>query len=378
MRKYYQLLLHKKFPTKTKKLCVTGETDSGMSTWFSPFMGIIPTDCIAGVTREKQFAGHLINENTEVVFMDEWSIDSLNAEDAKKVLQGGLLMLRRKHKEAEKFAYSSGFYITTNEMPNFGQEPDGRAIKRRLSVFETVPIPNLRNRVSDWLHKNCMMVFHYCAEQLKDEPLFSEDEVMNDDDVGNEGYDSDEGAKYNNYDSQPSKLLPTDALKSLSFCKSDTDFTHGDAVEASMVPEDMLEKVSINLDQRMPERWTKSHGLFVNEGDINSEEYHEKVLLIALGKWRKMDLDAEDAERFDRRRRNNWSGVDSVSDAYLLVEKILGNSSTMIYFSNDTQVGLRLGNIVMDQMAFLKNKATVLMKFIIVKNPRVKKLSQKD
>ena len=45
-----------------------------------------------------------------------------------------------------------------------------------------------------------MMVFHYCAEQLKDEPLLSEDEVMNDDDVGNEGYDSDEGAKCNNYD----------------------------------------------------------------------------------------------------------------------------------------------------------------------------------
>ena len=162
------------------------------------------------------------------------------------------------------------------------------------------------------------MVFHYCAEQLKDEPLFSEDEVMNDDDVGNEGYGSDEGAKYNNYDSQPSRLLRTDALKSLSFCKRDTDFTHGDAVEASIVPEDMLEKISLNLDQRIPERWTKSHGLFVNEGDINSEEDHEKVLLIALGKWRKVDSDAEDAERFDRRRRNNWSGVDSVYDAYLL------------------------------------------------------------
>ena len=164
LRKYYQLLLHEKFPTKTKKLCVTGETDSGKSTWCSPFMEIIPIDCIAGVTREMQFAGHLINENTEVVFMDEWSIDSLNA---KKVLQGGLLMLPRKHKEAEKFTYSSGFYITTNEMPNFGQGSDGRAIKRRLSVFETVFIPNPRNRVSDWRRKNCMMVFHYCAKQLK-------------------------------------------------------------------------------------------------------------------------------------------------------------------------------------------------------------------
>ena len=268
-------------------------------------MGIIPADCIAGVTREKQFAGHYINtniQNTKVVFMDEWSIDSLNAEDEKKVLQGGLFMLPRKHKEAEKFAYNSGYYITTNEVQNVGQGSDDRPIKRRLSVFETVPFLNPRNRVSDWLRKNC---FHYCAEQLKDEPLFSENEFMNDDDVGNEGYDSDKGAKYNNYNTQPSKLLRTDTFKSLSFCTSDTDFTHGDAVEASMVPEEMLEKVSLNVDQRIPGRWTKSHGLFVNEGDINSEEYHKRVLkkLIAIGKWRKVDLNVEDAKRFDRRHR---------------------------------------------------------------------------
>ena len=215
-------------------------------------------------------------------------------------------------------------------------------------------------------HQTGMMVFLYCTEQLKDEPLFSEHEVMNDDEVGNEGYDSDEGAKYNNYDSQPPKLLRTDT----SFCRSDTDFTHGDAVEASMVPEDMLEKVSLNLDQRIPERWTKSHGLSVNEGDINSEKYHEKVLLTALGKWRKMDLEGEDSERFDRSRRNNWSGVDLVYDAYIYdVEKIIGISLTMIYFSNDTQAGLRLGNIDMGQMVFSRNKVTVLMKLITVKNP---------
>ena len=112
LKKYYQLLLHKKFPTKTKKLCVTGETDSGKSTWFSPFMGIIPTDCIVGVTREKQFAGHLINENTEVVFMYQWSNGSLNAEDAKKVLQGGLLMLPKKNTRRPKSLLTIQVFIS--------------------------------------------------------------------------------------------------------------------------------------------------------------------------------------------------------------------------------------------------------------------------
>ena len=103
-------------------MCVTGETDRASLLGLAPFWELIPTDCIVGVTREKQFAGHLINENTEVVFMYEWSNGSLNAEDAKKVSQGGLLMLPRKHKETEKFAYNSGFYITTNEMQILGRD----------------------------------------------------------------------------------------------------------------------------------------------------------------------------------------------------------------------------------------------------------------
>ena len=52
------------------------------------FQGIIPIDYIAGVVREGRFAGHLINNMTQLVFMDEWTNDSLSCEDAKRVLQG--------------------------------------------------------------------------------------------------------------------------------------------------------------------------------------------------------------------------------------------------------------------------------------------------
>ena len=41
-------------------------------------------NAIASATRERQFAAHLINEDTEIIFLDEWTSDSLNAEDAKK------------------------------------------------------------------------------------------------------------------------------------------------------------------------------------------------------------------------------------------------------------------------------------------------------
>lgn len=322
IRKYYQLLLHKQFPMKTRKLCVVGETDSGKTAWFSPFQGIIPTANIAGVTREKQFAGHLITDETEIVFMDEWSTDSLNAEDAKKVLQGGLLMLPQKHKNAEKTVYRSGFYITTNEMPDFGEGPDGRAIERRLSVFTTQPIPNPRNRVSDWYRKNAMCIFHYCAVQLKDQPLFSEDEDGIDDDQGNVGYESDQGTLYNDYEGKAPKLLRLEGLKTVSLAtKEVNNLSHDDTLHFNLVPRETLDRISLKLDAEQPERWTKDHPMFDNSDDISTVEYHEKVLCLAVGKWRSLDVSLEDLERFQRRRNLNWEGGDTLYDCFLLVEK---------------------------------------------------------
>ena len=46
-------------------------------------------------------------------------------------------MVLQKHKEASKFIYNSGFYITTNVYPDFGERLDGQTIKKRLKVFET-------------------------------------------------------------------------------------------------------------------------------------------------------------------------------------------------------------------------------------------------
>ena len=39
-KKYYQLLLHGKFPVKETKLCLVGPPDSGKTSWFCPFEGL--------------------------------------------------------------------------------------------------------------------------------------------------------------------------------------------------------------------------------------------------------------------------------------------------------------------------------------------------
>ena len=143
-------------------------------------LGVIPFEYIARVTRDGKFAGCMINQSTQIVLMDEWTNDSLCCEDAKRILQGyylfilllfsvitphcsmfyfrltgffvkkvtildsmcislagGILMVPQKHGETSKFIYNSGFYITTNVYPNFGEGLDGQAIKKRLKVFET-------------------------------------------------------------------------------------------------------------------------------------------------------------------------------------------------------------------------------------------------
>ena len=69
------------------------------------------------------------------------------AEYAKRVLQGGLQMLPQKHKEASVCVYKSGFFMTTNKMPYFGEGPDAEAISTSLAVFDTQPLPQVRHKV---------------------------------------------------------------------------------------------------------------------------------------------------------------------------------------------------------------------------------------
>ena len=132
--------------------------------------GVIPFGYIAGVTRDGKFAGSMINQSIEIALVDEWRNDILCCEDAKKFLQGyylfflllfpvtippcnmpyfqlkeffvktfivldsmcislsgGTLMVPQEHREASKFIYNSGFYISPNVYPNFGRWSIGRS-----------------------------------------------------------------------------------------------------------------------------------------------------------------------------------------------------------------------------------------------------------
>ena len=253
---------------EAKKLCLVGNPNSGRTSWFAPFQGIISVKAIASVTREKQFATHKINQETQVVFIDEWSSDSMCAENAKRVLQGGIQILPQKHKEASICIYQKGFFITTNAMPNFGQGLDAEAISTQLAVFQTEPLKCVRHSCTRRMRKNCMPIFHYCGDVLKDEPLFSDNESNSESD----GNNSDEGAKYNDFDRKEHSLLD---IADISECNFSLDVFQSEIssiieeVAIEVVPEQMMDDNFLARDEEHPEPWQRHHDLVIYEGDIN-------------------------------------------------------------------------------------------------------------
>ena len=94
----------------------------------------------------------MISDETQLVFPDEWSESTLQSDMAKTVLQGGLMVKSVKHQTGKSIINNSPFYITTNDVPNFGNEDEN--VKRRIIAFETKSLPETRPGIDKWLCKN--------------------------------------------------------------------------------------------------------------------------------------------------------------------------------------------------------------------------------
>ena len=101
LNKFYQCLMAGRMPHKCPKLVVAGPKDSGKTTWLSVLTGVISARYIATVTKEKQFSMQMISEDTQLVFIDEWSPDTLQSDAAKVTLQGGLMPVAKKNQQPD-------------------------------------------------------------------------------------------------------------------------------------------------------------------------------------------------------------------------------------------------------------------------------------
>ena len=112
----YQLLLSHKFPFKFKKILVCGQSDSGKTSWLVPIVEVLDKAYVVTLTREGKFSAQLLNEDTQLIFIDEWKPDKLQIDDAKIQFQGGQQFVSRKLKEPLSFMYRSGVYLTCNNV----------------------------------------------------------------------------------------------------------------------------------------------------------------------------------------------------------------------------------------------------------------------
>ena len=69
----YQLLCHGKFPFKSKKIICIGKSDSGKTSWLIPIIEILDDKEVVTVTNEGKFAAHMMEETTQLLYLDEWN-----------------------------------------------------------------------------------------------------------------------------------------------------------------------------------------------------------------------------------------------------------------------------------------------------------------
>ena len=154
LNKFYQCLLYGQLPHKAKKLVVCGANNSGKSSWARIFFGLMNRSKIVSVTKEKAFGLSMVDEDTELIFIDEWSENTLDISNVKTLFQGGWMVKSVKHQDAQTFDNKEGIYLTCNELPDFGVEQPN--VDRRISVFHTTELPEPKCEAPQWIEDNPM------------------------------------------------------------------------------------------------------------------------------------------------------------------------------------------------------------------------------
>ena len=164
LNKFYQCLSAFNMPHKVKKLVVAGPKDSGKTSWSNIFHRIIPSAAIASLTKEKQFSAAMITNDTQLVIVDEWSASTMESDLAKSILQGGWMVTAVKHGVPRTVLNNSPYYITTNHVPDFGDEDEN--VRRRIDIFTTESLPRPRPGINRWLYDHAMDCIAWIADEI--------------------------------------------------------------------------------------------------------------------------------------------------------------------------------------------------------------------
>ena len=105
------------------------------------------------VTKQKAFNMSLVNQNTQVIFMDEADMKLLDPDDWKILTQGGLTAHDRKYKKSHPTVIRCPMFITCQEEMNFCEQHnaamDARLRKFHFRSLNSPPIPGVQQSPRD-------------------------------------------------------------------------------------------------------------------------------------------------------------------------------------------------------------------------------------
>ena len=84
---FMKLLEYNKKRHKDKVPCLVGAANSGKTSLFFPLLGIIHHSNVATITKQKSFNKAMISKFTEVIFIDEASVSTMDTDDWKTLTQ---------------------------------------------------------------------------------------------------------------------------------------------------------------------------------------------------------------------------------------------------------------------------------------------------
>ena len=96
----------------------------------------------------------MVDEDTELIFIDEWSENTLDISNVRTLFQVSWMVKSVKHQDAKTFNNKAGICLTCNKLPDFGVEQPN--VDRRISVFHATELPEPKSEAPQWIEDNQM------------------------------------------------------------------------------------------------------------------------------------------------------------------------------------------------------------------------------
>jgi len=131
----------------------------------------------------------------------------------------------------------------------------------------------------------------------------------------------DKGAIFNDIDNGRDELFDREELTESSLVSQESPVPEAfQVVTEDVVPEKAASLAILGVENHYSYLYERDVPQCIYNGKSSSNKYYEAVIYLALGGHKKCDLTTADYARFQLRYENNWDGVDSLYDAWLLLE----------------------------------------------------------